>query len=43
MTVNFTILYMIDGAGVTLFCKVSFFATSSAFLPTAGQADFFIS
>ena len=30
MTVDFTILYMIDGAGVT-FCEVSLFATSIAF------------
>ena len=43
MTVDFTTLYMTAGAGVTLFGEVSLFATSSAFLPTAGQAVFFIS
>ena len=44
MTVDFTILYMIDRAEGTLFCKVSLFATSVVhFLPTAEQADFFIS
>ena len=31
MTVDFTILYMISGAGVTLFGEVSLFAISSAF------------
>ena len=37
MTVDFTILYMIDGAGVTLFCEVSLFETSSAFLANSRE------